>query len=231
MKDISQSNTKTTTIAFRPETVRAVFETVRDEYFGQERRHSLLISKTQTLATVATLFFTVTAASGGLTSVRGVYRIISSVGYGLAVIGVAICIYLLRSKEFHKVRYAPALDESELRKEPEIVMVNLAKTYDEAFTKSEGSYNALVRLFDRATLVLLVSVILGGVAVLSASMGNQFMNNEKPKPQIQSPTTPTPSMPQTGSYGTEVMKKSDEPPKTKSYGTQKVRENDNKKKQ
>lgn len=204
-----------------------VLDTVREEYLGQERRHSLLISKTQTLATVAALFFTVTTASGRDVFARGVFRVLLSLGYALAVVGVAICIYVLRSKEFHKVRYAPALEDGELQKEPETVMVNLAKTYDDAIKKSETSYNTLVRLFDKAILILLVSVIFGGSATFSTSLG-EHMSNEKP--ETQAPPPASLPKPQTASNGTDSLKKSENPPKTNFYGTQKIRGYDHKKK-
>lgn len=148
------------------ETVRSVLETVREEYFDQERRHNLVISKIQTLATVATLAFAVIAASGQSSESSRLAHWLSVGGYLLALLGVATCLYALKSQDFHRIRYSAALDDKELSKPTEIVMLNLAKTYDEAKVKNDAPLKSLVDLFDRAVYFVVTSSVLAGISVL-----------------------------------------------------------------
>ncbi len=213
---------------YNRDTVQAVLDAVREEYLGQERRHNLLVSKTQTLATVTALLVTAIVASGGLTSTGCISRFSAYLGLLSAITSVTICVYVLRSRQFHKIAYKPALTSEELKKNPEIVMANLTKTYDDAITKSAVSYEELVCLFDKAILFLLASIVIGGISILSTSLGGKqvHMANETSKSDSQETQQPRPPQPtETSSYGTETVKRSQNPETTGSYGTQKIREN------
>ena len=151
--------------ALNAESASTILETVKEEYLSQERRHALIISKTQTLATVSALIFAVITASTRSSNQSFENNNFTRASLFFALVGVALCLYVLKSREFHKVNYAPALTDAEMGKHPAIVRGNLAQTYHEAVNKSNTSINKLVRWFDFAVFSLVASILLGGVAV------------------------------------------------------------------
>jgi len=198
------------------ETAASVLETVREEYLCQERRHDLLIAKTQTLATVGTVLFTA-AAAALFTLTNAKFSICwMNIAFALSFAGIVACLVVLMSQTFRRIKYAPALVDSELSKPPGIVRGNLAKTYHEAITGNDGPLRRLVWIFDLAVIFLILSLICGGISVFSSPKGEESLsNNNKPstgsQPSQQPPQQPT----QTESYGTDTLKKSETPTHTR----------------
>lgn len=148
------------------ETAKAIYDTLKDEYLVEERRHAFLISKTQTLGTVASLLFVVFSFSKPIDH-GSVY--LSNFALLLGIAGTVIALYLLKSRGYSRIRHGSVLNESELEKAPEIILIKLAKTYDQAINESSPKQNQLASTFNWA-----LGLIVGGCLLEAISIGIQI---------------------------------------------------------
>jgi hypothetical protein len=177
------------------ETAKAAHDCSKDAFFAQEQRHSTLIAKSQTLSTVGAIIFAVISLSSFSFWPS---KILAMFSFGMGTISIWYSLSILITSDFSEIQIKNVLLDSSLLQAPEIMLVRLARSYEEAFTVTSKVIDDLQSSFDWAVKSLKLSAVGALLAfILQLTLGeimtgNSNNNNNQNSGAVSGNTTSTP---------------------------------------
>lgn len=217
------------------ETAKIIFEIHNNALNRESERHSILIAKSQTLVTVATIIFASITLKDFSNSFANYLSLISLVSGTLSVL---ISLSLLHSRRYHQISLERLLVQETLSQRHKELLINVAVSCRDSINQNKIPMDDLFKKFDNsanALKVAAVSAILAfGVQYLTIAIGGDMnktkssksdstATTESPLLQPISSSKPKPNKTQLPGVGTQTEKRNSSAiqrnPKTDTQGT------------